>query len=74
MLSVAAMLFVFAILFAAVGIVWLSRSLVSAAAMLSMFGDGVFVEVVGVVGSNVFCVRNHIICGRGVVWISGKER
>ena len=39
----------------------------SATAMLSMFGDGVFVEVVGVVGGgNVICVCN-IICGRGVV-------
>ena len=40
---------------------------------LSMFGDGVFVEVVGVVGGgNVICVCN-IICCRGVVQVSGKE-
>ena len=37
--------------------------------MLSMFRDGVFVEVVGVVGSgNVICVGNIICgCGDGVI-------
>ena len=39
----------------------------SSVAMLSMFGDRVFVEVVGVHGGDtIICVRN-IICGRGVV-------